>query len=128
VGFLPSDAAATVRLPLDVRIDTGNLGGPSAGLAFALEIYDSLTGRRLSRGHRIAVTGTIDIDGHVGKIGGMRQKAIGARRGGGRRPDVLIVPRGNFAEARANAGSLRVVGVDTFAQALAAIRSLPPER
>src|SRR4051812_5475586 len=61
------DVAPTVKLPpkLKVTIDTGNLGGPSAGLAFALEIYDSLTERRLTAGHRIAVTGTIDLDGTV---------------------------------------------------------------
>ena len=75
------DVAPNVKLPISVRIDTGNLGGPSAGLAFALEIYDSLTGRKLSRGRHVAVTGTIDQDGKVGLVGGIQGKTIGARNG-----------------------------------------------
>jgi Lon-like protease len=115
------DVAPKVQLPprLKVTIDTGNLGGPSAGLAFALEIYDSLTDRRLTAGRKIAVTGTIDLDGTVGVIGGMKQKAIGARRSGAQ---LLVVPQGNLAEARRWAGKVPVVGVKTFAEALRAIR------
>jgi Lon-like protease len=116
------DVAPKVILPpkLKIQIDTGNLGGPSAGLAFTLEIYDSLTNRRLTHGRRIAVTGTIDLDGTVGIIGGMKQKAIGARRSGAQ---LLVVPQGNYAEARRWAGDVPVVGVKTFADALQAIRS-----
>jgi PDZ domain-containing protein len=116
------DVAPKVTLPMKVVIDTGNLGGPSAGLAFALEIYDSLTHRSLTSGNRrIAVTGTIDLDGSVGIIGGMKQKAIGARRS---HASLLIVPLANAAEARRYAGNVPVVGVRTFAQALRAIRRL----
>jgi Lon-like protease len=114
------DVAPKVDLPIRIQIDTGNLGGPSAGLAFALEIYDSLTDRRLTHGRRIAVTGTIDLDGTVGIIGGMKQKAIGARRS---HANLLIVPVGNLQEARRYAGGIPVVGVRTFAAALAAIRN-----
>jgi PDZ domain-containing protein len=116
------DVAPKVTLPrrMKVQIDTGNLGGPSAGLAFALEIYDSLTGRRLTQGRRIAVTGTIDLDGTVGIIGGMKQKAIGARRSGA---ELLVVPQANYADAKRWAGTVPVVGVKTFAEALRAIRA-----
>ena len=116
------DVAPKVVLPkkMSIQIDTGNLGGPSAGLAFTLEIYDSLTDRRLTDGKRIAVTGTIDLDGTVGMIGGMKQKAIGARRSGAQ---LLVVPQGNAAEARRWAGTIPVVGVKTFAEALRAIRA-----
>ena len=120
LGIYGEDVVPNVKLPFPVRIDTGDLGGPSAGLAFTLEIYDSLTGRRLSRGRRVAVTGTIDASGNVGEIGGARGKTIGARRAGF---DLMIVPIANLAEARANAGrQLKVVGVRTFADALAALR------
>ncbi len=101
LGIYGEDVVPNVKLPFPVRIDTGDLGGPSAGLAFTLEIYDSLTGRRLSRGRRVAVTGTIDASGNVGEIGGARGKTIGARRAGF---DLMIVPIANLAEARANAG------------------------
>jgi PDZ domain-containing protein len=109
-----------VKLGTPIRISTGQLGGPSAGLAFTLEIYDALTGRKLADGRRIAVTGTISPDGSVGPIGGMKQKALGARA---THANLLIVPAGNAAEARRWAGSLKVVPVTSFAQALHAIRT-----
>ena len=94
------------KLPIDVDIETGNIGGPSAGLAFALEIYDEVKGGTLTGDTKIAVTGTIDPEGRVGPIGGMKQKAIGARHAGAQ---LLVVPDENAAEARANAGDLPVV-------------------
>jgi PDZ domain-containing protein len=120
LGIAGEDVAPNVKLPIPVRIDTGDLGGPSAGLAFALEIYDSLTGRKLSRGRHIAVTGTIGQDGKVGLVGGVQGKTIGARQAGF---DLMLVPMPEVATARAHSGShLRVVGVRTFADALAALR------
>ena len=121
IGITANDVRPRVKLPVKVEITTGQLGGPSAGLAFALEIYDSLSGRAFASRGKVAVTGTIDFDGAVGPIGGMRQKAIGARDGGA---DVLIVPRQNYAEARDTLGrTFRIVPVDTFADALRALRS-----
>ena len=74
------------------------IGGPSAGLAFALEIYDSLSGRHLLRGHKIAVTGELDLAGGVHEIGGVNQKTIGAINAGA---DTFLVPAGdNFKDAR----------------------------
>jgi PDZ domain-containing protein len=120
LGFAPEDVAPNVKLPIPVRIDTGNLGGPSAGLAFALEIYDSLTGRKLSRGRHVAVTGTIDQAGRVGLVGGIKGKTLGARDAGF---DLMLVPRAEVGTARRYSGShLRVVGVRTFAEALASLR------
>ena len=89
LGIAGEDVAPNVKLPIPVRIDTGNLGGPSAGLAFSLEIYDSLTGRKLSRGRHVAVTGTIDQDGRVGLVGGIKGKTLGARDAGF---DLMLVP------------------------------------
>jgi PDZ domain-containing protein len=123
IGVLPEDAAPIVHLPLEVTIDTGNLGGPSAGLAFTLEIYDSLTGRKLSHGRFVAATGTIDEQGVVGLVGGIKGKTVGARDHGF---DVMLVPQGEAKTARRYAGShLKVIGVKTFAGALAALGATP---
>ena len=86
------------------------IGGPSAGLAFALEIYDSLSGRHLLDGHKIAVTGELDLGGGVHAIGGVKQKTVGAIDAGA---DTFIVPRGdNARDAQAAAdGRIRVIGV-----------------
>ena len=120
LGIAGEDVAPNVKLPVAVRIDTGNLGGPSAGLAFTLEIYDSLTGRKLSRGRHVAVTGTIDRDGKVGLVGGIQGKTIGARNAGF---DLMLVPMAEAGTARKHSGShLKVVGVRTFDDALAALR------
>jgi PDZ domain-containing protein len=126
IGVAIGDDVRIGRIPVKVRYTISGIGGPSAGLAFALEIYDSLSGRHLLRGHRIAATGELDPLGDVIEIGGAKQKALGAIDAGA---DTFIVPKANVAEARkAAAGKLRVIGVNTFAQALKAIRSLPPKR
>jgi PDZ domain-containing protein len=120
LGIAGEDVAPNVKLPIAVKIDTGNLGGPSAGLAFSLEIYDSLTGRKLSRGRRIAVTGTIDQNGKVGLVGGIKGKTIGARQAGF---DLMLVPMSEAGTARSHAGGhLRVIGVRTFGDALRELR------
>lgn len=114
----------SVKLPLTVRINTGEVGGPSAGLAFALDLLQEL-GRDVDRGHRIAATGELDLDGSVGAVGGIKQKTIGARRAGA---DVFLVPGDNAREARQHAGGLRVIAVNSFRQALHSLATLEPER
>jgi PDZ domain-containing protein len=112
------DQAARIRLPLDVKIDIGRVGGPSAGLPFALEIARML-GRNVTHGCRIAATGELALDGTVLPIGGVKQKTIGARRTG---VNLFLVPAGeNAADARRSAGSLRIVPVGSFQQALRAL-------
>jgi Lon-like protease len=124
IGVSIDDAVRVGRIPIHVKFSTGDIGGPSAGLAFALEIYDALSGRHLLRGHRIAVTGELDLGGGVHEIGGVQQKAVGAIDAGA---DVFIVPAGAHArDARKAAGDrLKVFGVTSFSQALAVIRALP---
>ena len=114
---------ANIELPIDVRIDAGDVGGPSAGLPFALDILEEL-GTDVDRGRKVAATGEIDLEGDVAPVGGLKQKTIGARRSG---VDVFLVPAGeNAAEARRHAGDLRVIPVRNFQQALRALATLPP--
>ena len=124
VGFVP-DQSALIRLPLKVRIDAGNVGGPSAGLAFTLEVLEQL-GQKIDRGYRVAATGTISLDGSVGAIGGVEQKTYGAREA---HADVFLVPAAgdNAAMARRYADGLRIIAVSSFPQALRALATLPPK-
>ena len=122
IGVLINDPA--VKLPITVRINTGEVGGPSAGLAFALDLLEEL-GRDVDRGHKIAASGELGLDGSVGAVGGIKQKTIGARRAGA---DVFLVPGDNAREARRHAGGLRVIAVNSFRQALRALATLEPKR
>jgi PDZ domain-containing protein len=113
---------AEIDLPVDVDIDLGGVGGPSAGLAFALDIVEELRGN-VDRGLRVAATGELELDGGVLPVGGVKQKVIGARRAGA---DVFLVPAGdNAATARRHAGNLRVVPVESFQEALRVLATLP---
>jgi PDZ domain-containing protein len=113
---------ARIRLPLKVDIDLGNVGGPSAGLPFALQIYQEL-GNDVDGGNRVAATGEIELDGSVGSVGGIKQKTYGVRSSGA---DVFLVPAGeNAATARRYAGGLRIIPVESFEQALHALETLP---
>lgn len=119
IGFVPFDTA-TAQLPFDINIDSGAIGGPSAGLAFTLTLLDELTPGELTGGGRVAVTGTIAIDGTVGAIGGLPSKASAVRQMGAR---VFLVPASQSAEdlaaARRVAGSeLEIVPVATLDEAL----------
>ena len=115
---------AKITLPLKVQIDLGGVGGPSAGLPFALDVLE-LLGHNVDHGYRVAATGELDLDGTVGEIGGMKQKTFGARQAG---VDVLLAPAGdNATEAKRYAGSLKVIPVESFQQALRALATLPPK-
>jgi Lon-like protease len=116
VGVLV-EQAADIELPLDIKINAGDVGGPSAGLAFALDVVDEL-GREIDRGRTIAATGELDLEGNVGAIGGIEQKAAGARLIDA---EIFVVPEDNAAEARQHADGLEVVAVSTFTEALAVL-------
>jgi PDZ domain-containing protein len=105
-------------LPVDVLVNTGRVGGNSAGLALTLSILDLVTPGELTGGLRVATTGTIDIDGNVGPIGGIVQKVAAAEEAG---IDLLLVPVTELADAREHAGDLAVEGVSTLDDALAAL-------
>jgi Lon-like protease len=114
-------------LPVDIRIDAGVIGGPSAGLMFALSIVDLLGEDDLTGGAVVAGTGTVARDGGVGPVGGVRQKLIGATVGGDDGPaEVFLVPRANLGDTRGApvANDVVVVPVDTLDDALAVLGDL----
>jgi PDZ domain-containing protein len=116
--------AANIHLPVPVRINAGSVGGPSAGVAFALDLMEEL-GRDVDQGYKVAATGELDLNGNVLPIGGVEQKTLGARRA---HVDVFIVPAGeNAAAARRYADGLRIIPVRNFQQALRALATLPPK-
>jgi PDZ domain-containing protein len=110
------------EFPVDVTVRISpQIGGPSAGLVFALGIYDTLTRGSLTGGHDVAGTGTIDPDGRVGPIGGIQQKIAGAREAGS---ELFLVPAENCNEAvDAHPGDMRLVRVATLREARTAIES-----
>lgn len=109
-------------LPVDVTIHSGAVGGPSAGLMFALGTYDLLTPGALTGGKDLAGTGTIDDDGSVGPIGQIAQKLAGARDAGSR---FFLAPGKNCGEVVGQVpAGLQVVRVDTFDDALAAVQAI----
>jgi Lon-like protease len=107
-----------LELPVDITIDTGQIGGPSAGLAFALDIIDELGPTDIDHGEKVVATGEIALDGSVHEIGGIEQKTIGARKAGA---DVFLVPDANAEGARKFADGLRIVPVSTLDEALHAL-------
>lgn len=124
IGVLPTQALK-VRFPFPIRFNLGDVGGPSAGLAFALELLE-LRGRDVDHGYKVAATGQIQPDGSVTRIGGIKQKTIGARES---RVDVFLVPVDgeNAKEAKRYARGLRIIPVKSFQQALQALATLPPK-
>lgn len=129
LGIGPSTRIDFEPLPFDVRIDTGEVGGPSAGLAFTLAILDDLTPGELTGGQQVAVTGTIAVDGTVGPVGGVPQKAAAVRDAG---IDVFLVPSAlgeeEIERVRDRAGDgLEIVPVDDVEQAIAALSAIGGE-
>ncbi len=105
--------------PFQVEIASGDVGGPSAGLMFALGLYDQLTPSDLTQGRTIAGTGTIDPQGGVGPIGGIEDKVLAAERVGA---TVFLVPKDNMAELQSiDTGAMRLVSVATFQDAVDAL-------
>lgn len=107
--------------PIEVGIDSGRVGGPSAGLAFTLGILDVLNPESISGGRKIATTGTMSLDGSVGPVGGVHQKVIAARRAG---VELMLVPSSEVDEARRYGGGMRIEPVDTIDDALAVLATI----
>ncbi|MER5376794.1 PDZ domain-containing protein [Streptomyces sp. NPDC002553] len=108
--------------PFTIDIKLADVGGPSAGLMFALGIYDKLTPGSLTGGKFVAGTGTIDDDGKVGPIGGIQMKTVGARDKGAQ---YFLTPADNCAEAAEDVpDGLTLVKVDTIGDALGALEDI----
>ncbi|MGA8113030.1 MAG: S16 family serine protease [Actinocatenispora sp.] len=109
-----------------VKVDLGEIGGPSAGMMFALGIVDTLTSTDLTGGRVIAGTGEITADGKVVPIGGIQEKMIGARDYGA---TVFLTPKDNCAQAVGSVpDGLRLVRVDTLHDAIGALADLRAHR
>jgi Lon-like protease len=103
------------NFPFPLTIESGNIGGPSAGLMWTLGLVELLTPGDLTGGERIAGTGTIDLEGSVGPIGGVEQKVVAAERAGA---TVFFVPIDNAAAARSIRAHITLVPVKTYQDAL----------
>jgi PDZ domain-containing protein len=121
---LDPNPTVKLALPFEVKFQLADqIGGPSAGMMFALAIYDLLTPGSLTGGKVIAGTGEISPKGVVGQIGGIGQKLVAAQRDGAR---LFLAPAGNCAEAARshyNRNKLRVVKVRTLSDAIDALNT-----
>ena len=103
------------NFPFGISFKSGEVSGPSAGLMWALGLYDLLTPRDLTAGRVVAGTGSISPDGEVAPIAGVGEKVLAATRAGA---DVFLIPEANLDEARAEAGELELIPVRTFDDAI----------
>jgi PDZ domain-containing protein len=110
------------KFPFSVHISVGDIGGPSAGMMFALGIIDKLTNDNLTGGKFIAGTGEITAAGQVGAIGGIQQKMVGARQAGA---TIFLTPASNCPDTKgAVPAGLRLVKVSTLAQAVGDLQAI----
>ena len=124
IGVLVQTAVDELVLPIDITLTPGvRIGGPSAGMMVGLTVYDLLATEDLLRGRRVAGTGTLDVDGVVGPVGGVAEKTLAAIADG---YDVLLVPEAETALAERIAdGRIVVIGVATLEDAIEGLRRAP---
>ena len=116
------DIAEQYKFPFTVSFSVGDIGGPSAGMMFALGIIDKLTPVNLTGGKFIAGTGEIEASGRVDAIGGIQQKMVGARDAGA---TVFLTPAANCPDTKgAVPAGLRLVKVSTLSQAVTYLEDL----
>ena len=124
VGVVFDTIDLEMVLPIGVEIDSRNIGGPSAGMMYAVTLLNLLTEEDLTKGHLVAGTGTIRLDETIGAIGGVRQKVFAARAMG---IEIVFVPEDNYADAlTAAGGEITVVPVTTLQDVLDTLNSLEP--
>lgn len=122
IGISVAALEPRFEFPFPIDIDAGLIGGPSAGMMYTLAVMELLGPESLSSGHVIAGTGTIDVDGNVGGIGGVRQKVVAAEAAGA---EVMLVPASNYDEAlTAPINGIELIPVATLDEALDALANL----
>jgi Lon-like protease len=122
VGIVEMGTQPVYDMPFPIKINSDQIGGPSAGLAWTLGILNTLSGGHLTGGRTIAASGTIDPDGSVGDVGGVAQKTVAVERAGA---TVFLVPEVEVSVARSKATpNLRVFGVTSLGQALRDLQSV----
>ncbi len=120
-GFLGVTPREVSDAPFDIEFNLADIGGPSAGLIFALAVVEKLTPGDLNNGDFVAGTGTIRPDGTVGPIGGIRYKLVAANEAGA---TSFLVPSANCDEARLDApDGLELVRVETLQGAVDALEA-----
>lgn len=133
IGFQPMTKQKITNL-LPVKFTTEDIGGPSAGLMFSLEILSQLLPGDMTKGYQIAGTGTIDLNGNVGQIGGIQHKIVAADAKGA---DIFFAPAdvqpgdNNYdiavREAKSIHSKMKIVPVKTLTDAVNYLKTLPPK-
>lgn len=124
----------TIDVQPPIEFDSGKIGGPSAGLMFALEIYNQLTEEDISKGYNVVGTGEVDFEGNVLRIGGIDKKVVAAHK---KNCDIFFVPNENGATdsnyvvakqvAEAINTNMKIVPIDHFNDALHYLQQLDPK-
>jgi PDZ domain-containing protein len=123
LGIAIQSAGFDFKPPFPISIETQKInGGPSAGLMFTLTVYNLLSTNDLTGGLKIAGTGTINLDGTVGPIGGVKQKVFAAEGVGA---IYFLCPVENYADAISVAKNIKVIKIATVEQAISFLHSLP---
>lgn len=115
VGIISTTKDLDVDLPFEVKFKDRNIGGPSAGLVYSLIIADMLDPKDLSQDRRIAASGTIQLSGSVGPVGGLKEKVIAAEQADA---DIFLVPESELKEVTRLNGRVTTVGVEDLTDAL----------
>ena len=120
LGILVETIANDIKLPFPVTMEHTQIGGPSAGMMIALTTYDLVSDVDLAAGRTIAGTGTLDLEGRVGPIGGIEEKVVSAERAGA---SIFLAPASQADAARKAAdGRIQVIGVSTIEDAITSLR------
>ncbi len=115
IGILIGTKNLNYDFPINVEYNTGNIIGPSAGGMFALEIYNQLTENDITQGKNIAGTGTINLEGEIGRIDGIVQKIIAAEKANA---EIFLVPIDNYEKAKETNTEIQLVPIETFNDAV----------
>ncbi|MGH2759450.1 MAG: S16 family serine protease, partial [Actinomycetota bacterium] len=118
IGITVDTRDFRIDLPFRVRFDDVEIGGPSAGVAYALAVYDLIVPEDLARGRDIAITGEIDLEGRVGPVGGVEEKSVAAEEAGA---DLFLVPEEEVEQTRGSGVPVR--GIETLMEAIDLLRT-----